>query len=30
LRTLEQSEESVERNVTHNIFARHLQPLFIG
>lgn len=30
LRILEQSEESVARNVTHNIFARHLQPLFIG
>ena len=29
LRILEQSEESVARNVTHNLFARHLQPLFI-
>jgi hypothetical protein len=29
LRILENSEESVARNVTHNIFARHLQPLFI-
>jgi tagaturonate epimerase len=30
LRILEQSEESVARNVTHNLFARHIQPLFIG
>jgi hypothetical protein len=29
LRILEQSEECVARNVTHNLFARHLQPLFI-
>jgi hypothetical protein len=29
LRILEQSEESVSRNVTHNLFARHLKPLFI-
>jgi tagaturonate epimerase len=29
LRILEQSEESVARNVTHNLFARHIQPLFI-
>jgi len=29
LRILEQSEESVARNVTHNLFARHLKPLFI-
>ena len=29
LRILEQCEESVARNVTHNLFARHIQPLFI-
>jgi hypothetical protein len=29
LRILEQSEECVSRNVTHNLFARHLRPLFI-
>jgi hypothetical protein len=29
LMILEQSEESVARNVTHNLFARHLKPLFI-
>jgi hypothetical protein len=29
LRILEQSEESVSRNVTQNLFARHLKPLFI-
>ena len=30
LRILEQSEASVARNVTHNLFARHIQPIFIG
>jgi hypothetical protein len=30
LRILEQSEESVARNVTHNLFARHLRPLFVA
>jgi tagaturonate epimerase len=29
LRILEQSEESVARNVTHNMYVRHLKPLFI-
>ncbi|MGH9646124.1 MAG: tagaturonate epimerase family protein, partial [Bryobacteraceae bacterium] len=29
LRILEQSEESVARNVTHNLFDRHIRPLFI-
>ena len=29
LKILEESEESVARNVTHNLFARHLKALFI-
>lgn len=30
LRMLEECEESIARNVTGNLFARHIQPLFLG
>lgn len=30
LRMLEECEESISRNVTGNLFARHIQPLFLG
>ena len=30
LRMLEECEESISRNVTENLFARHIQPLFLG
>ena len=30
LKMLEECEESISRNVTENLFARHIQPLFLG
>jgi hypothetical protein len=30
LRMLERCEESISRNVTENLFDRHIQPIFLG
>jgi hypothetical protein len=30
LRMLEECEESISRNVTNNLFARHIEPLFLA
>jgi hypothetical protein len=30
LRMLEECEESISRNVTTNLFARHIEPLFLA